>query len=319
MKQTSKEANYLTLNTLLKEAKNSSGKDFIQLVITTINLLEKESSLGQIQKIGNLARLSSNGKAIIVGDIHGDLESLLFILSRTRFLARAKAGEKIFMIFLGDYVDRGPNSPEVLYVVLKLKKTFPQNVLLLRGNHEAPKNILAFPNDLPNQLAEKFGASDGLKSYEQLLQLFEFLYSAVLIDKQAILIHGGLPSQAFTIEELGYAHKKHPENTTLAEMLWNDPKEKLIGTRPSPRRIGKLFGEDVTERLLKALDVNVLIRGHESCSGYKLNHNGKVLTLFSTNKEPYTNEFCAYLQLDLSSKIENGIKITKFIKKFKCD
>jgi protein phosphatase len=54
----------------------------------------------------------------------------------------------------------------------------------------------------------------------------------------------------------------------------------------------------------------VLIRGHEpSEEGYKINHNGKVLTLFSRKGEPYFNAQAAYLQLDFSMKVENAYQL----------
>ena len=40
------------------------------------------------------------------------------------------------MLFLGDYVDRGAWGPQLMLMILILKVNTPQNILLLRGNHE---------------------------------------------------------------------------------------------------------------------------------------------------------------------------------------
>ena len=46
------------------------------------------------------------------------------------------------LIFLGDYGDRGDKSAEIYYIILKLKLAFPEQVVLLRGNHEAPTRFV---------------------------------------------------------------------------------------------------------------------------------------------------------------------------------
>ena len=294
-----------------------SINEFIQLIENSTNQLKNETEhIGSLQIVGRLAEMPPKGEVIIVGDVHGDLDSLIHILKNSGFLERSLKGNNISMIFLGDYGDRGNYSPEVYYIILKLKEQFPENVILMRGNHEGPDDLLASPHDLPIQLQKKFG-ENGWKSYAKLRELFNYLYNAILISEKYVLLHGGIPSKAHTISNLANAHKTHPKETHLEEILWNDPNDEIKGTSLSPRGAGKLFGEDVTERFLKMLNAKVLIRGHEpSENGFKINHHNKVLTLFSRKGAPYYNNQGAYLQIDISKKVENTTQLVSYIRKF---
>jgi len=301
------------LTDMKKKAKQVQHEELVKLVQNTINLIEKQekkNSLGKIVKIKPI------GEAIIIGDIHGDLESLLYILEESRFFHKIHEKNDVFLIFLGDYGDRGEYSVEVYYIVLWLKTYFPENVILIRGNHEGPEDLLAYPHDLPLELQLKFGRNANFV-YTALKNLFNYLSTAVIVEKQYLILHGGIPSKANTIDDLAYAHSKHPQETHLEEILWSDPVENIRGTYASPRGAGKLFGEDVTDNLLRMLNVRAIIRGHEPASeGFKINHHGKILTLFSRKGAPYYNEHAAYLSLELSLRTQTIAELIKYIRQF---
>lgn len=308
-------SNIEEVSQIVRKARETSVNEFSQLTENAKTLLaEEDGRVGGLLITGRLVKASPKGKAIVVGDIHGDLESLAEILKGCDFLNRANRNENVILVFLGDYGDRGIYSPEVYYVVLRLKVAFPDKVVLMRGNHEGPEDLLAYPHDLPTQLHERFG-EEWKSAYVKLRELFNYLYSAVLVEDRCIMLHGGVPSQAKSIDDLAYAHLKHPRESHLEEILWSDPEEGLNGIYPSPRGAGKLFGEDVTDKFLKMLRVKILVRGHEPTEeGFKINHNGKILTLFSRKGAPYFNNRAAYLQLDLSEKSETAHQLKQFIR-----
>lgn len=79
-------------------------------------------------------------RLIAVGDIHGQLDMLRLLLDKVQPTPEDK------FIFVGDYIDRGPDSKGVVNFLLDFKRHF--NVVCLRGNHE--DMLLAFLNLDPN-------------------------------------------------------------------------------------------------------------------------------------------------------------------------
>ncbi len=71
------------------------------------------------------------GRTFAIGDIHGETQHLFKLLSH---LPSLDSGDTI--VFLGDYLDRGPRSREVVEYVMGLSKSTPAKVVCLRGNHE---------------------------------------------------------------------------------------------------------------------------------------------------------------------------------------
>ncbi len=305
------------LSQIVKEALEITSEGFTKIVEEATRLICNENGkVGNFDITGRLVKLKPLGEALIVGDLHGDLESLVNILKESNFLQKMSQTKNAFLIFLGDYGDRGAFSAEVYYTVLKIKLLFPEQVILMRGNHEGPEDLLASPHDLPYQFQARFGEK-WTEAYAKIRELFRHLYNAVLVDERYLIIHGGLPPQANTAEDLAYAHIKHPKQSFLEDMLWGDPNEMIKGTCASPRGAGKLFGENITDKVLRRFNAKILIRGHEPCEeGFKIDHKGKVLTLFSRKGSPYFNAYGAYLNVELSEKIENAEQLIPLIHKF---
>lgn len=70
-------------------------------------------------------------RTIAIGDVHGDSDGLFRLFSR---LPALDDGDTL--VFLGDYIDRGKSSAEVVDFVRRLPRETPAKVIALRGNHE---------------------------------------------------------------------------------------------------------------------------------------------------------------------------------------
>ncbi len=307
----------MKFSSVVKESKAVQSGSFVKILEKAIDLLRGESGkIGNLDIIERLVKLEPSGEALVIGDLHGDLESLISILQSSGFTRKMTERKDATLIFLGDYGDRGAQSAEVYYTILKLKLAFPEQVILLRGNHEGPEDLMASPHDLPLQFQFRF-KEDGRAVYSKVRELFPYLYNAVLVEEHYLLVHGGLSPEIATAQDLANANKTHPEQDFLEDLLWSDPNDTVRNVLYSPRGAGKLFGKSVTEKVLRKLNVKILIRGHEPCQeGFKLNHDGKVLTLFSRRGAPYFNAYGAYLQLQLSKKFENAQQLIPWVHKF---
>ena len=72
-----------------------------------------------------------SGRTFAIGDIHGDLVALATLFDRLPPLVAEDT-----VVFLGDYIDRGPDSAGVVRWVRELSTRIPAKVVCLRGNHE---------------------------------------------------------------------------------------------------------------------------------------------------------------------------------------
>ena len=281
-----------------------------------MNILRKENGkIGNLTVINRLVRLEPTGEALVIGDLHGDLESLTSILETSKFIEEMTKNKDAALIFLGDYGDRGQKSPETYFLILKLKIAFPSQVILLRGNHEAPQDLLGYPHNLPTNFQQRFN-EEWHMTYEKIRSLHSCFYNAVYVEHRYLMLHGGISPNIKDLNDIAQADDNQDEEL-LEELLWNDPDEYIRRVAFSPRGAGKIFGKKVTESVLENLSAKILIRGHEPINmGYKMNHDCKVLTLFSRKGSPYFNQWGAYLQLPLAKEFEDASQLLPFIHKF---
>ncbi len=97
-----------------------------------------------------------------VGDIHGCVKEAEALLQHLRSVEGL--GRNDLLVFIGDYIDRGPHSSEVLSLMIDLRRALPQAVFL-RGNHE---DMLLDYLGLGGSSGEMYlenGGAECLKSY----------------------------------------------------------------------------------------------------------------------------------------------------------
>jgi protein phosphatase len=273
-----------------------------ELISKSIQVLKAQQSF--LNVTGRLVYLPQEGYALVIGDLHGDLETLQAILRDTHFKETAAKNSSAYVVFLGDYIDRGPRQVEVIATVLNLLVNLPNQVVLLRGNHEGPDDLPVYPHDFPEVLATRYG-QDSEALYALFKELFNYLYTAVVVERKALILHGGIPTNAQGLADIAYAHEKHPEESYLTEIIWNDPSTLNGVIRARSRGVGKKFGADIASQFLDAIGVQTLIRGHEQYpEGYYFN-NSRVLTLFSCKLPLYRNSHGAYLYIPLNEQFDS--------------
>jgi len=206
----------------------------------------------------------------VAGDLHGDHRSFRRIL---------KIYEKIckdsFLIFLGDYADRGLHGMEIIMELGGLLSS-RGDIIALKGNHEqyVDGKPSFYPCDLIREAGEKYGSWENFYN-EVMLGFLEKLYVAAIFNK-VLFIHGGISSRIKTVEDL--AKSKNDKY-----LLWSDPSP-FRGEHPNPRGAGVIFGEDTTNKVLSSLGLEMIVRSHEpgkAAYGPYAEHNGKLITVNS--------------------------------------
>jgi serine/threonine protein phosphatase 1 len=96
-----------------------------------------------------------------IGDIHGCLDKLRALFTRCEAHA---AGQPTKFVFLGDYIDRGPDSFAVIDFLMTLRKRRGDGVITLKGNHEAMA-LMIIDGESPAASWLVQGGAETLESY----------------------------------------------------------------------------------------------------------------------------------------------------------
>ena len=248
---------------------------------------------------------------IIVGDLHGNLHDLLRIIKINGHPSTTK------YLFLGDYVDRGEFSLEVITLLLCLRTLYPKNVFLLRGNHETRETneFYGFKTDI-QYLYQEYSL------WSKFNDVFDYLPLAAIIQNKIFCVHGGLSPFLTSISDIESIQFPLRSPTPLVnDLLWSDPTDYCNSyLRESERGIGCLFGKAATQKFLSANGLTSIVRGHECVSGGVASmHNHMCYTLFSSSNYELSKNIAAYLIVNEKGELEQlTLKQIKRIKRRKC-
>uniref|UniRef100_A0AC35EWP8 Serine/threonine-protein phosphatase n=1 Tax=Panagrolaimus sp. PS1159 TaxID=55785 RepID=A0AC35EWP8_9BILA len=184
----------------------------------------------------------------IYGDLHGQYSDLI------RFFHLNGWPPTTRCCFMGDYVDRGRHSLEVITLLLCLKAVMPHDVYLNRGNHEDANLPLA--TRLNNKiLCMHGGLSPKIESWDSISEIKRPIFNLV-------------------------------PNTLACDLCWSDPDKQsddymVNFKRDKKNGIGFMFGHKQVYEMCKILDIQLIVRGHQApMNGYEL-FTSKMCTLFS--------------------------------------
>jgi serine/threonine-protein phosphatase PP1 catalytic subunit len=189
----------------------------------------------------------------VVGDVHGQFTDLL------KFLSQGGPADQTKYLFLGDYVDRGPHSIETITTLLCLKQLHPQNIFLLRGNHETRdiSRLYGF--------AEECRARFTISLWNRFNELFNYLPLAAVISHRIFCVHGGISRDLRRLADIASIRRplEMPETGFIADLLWADPSPDKLGYNESERGTSFTYGRDVSETLLRENDLDLICRAHQ--------------------------------------------------------
>ncbi|AIN95964.1 serine/threonine protein phosphatase, putative [Leishmania panamensis] len=249
----------------------------------------------------------------VFGDLHGNFRDLFYFMDNLISFQDLRYTPHRF-VFLGDYVDRGEFSVEVVAYLLSMKVLAPHKVLLLRGNHEdtlVSGDISGYGNtSFRAQCHSTFGAALGEELWHRASEAFAHLPLTANIDNKIYCTHGGIPRYSGGVDDrldilksadfpVMESFFQAPENETPQHRMyrqigmdtcWADPAENeseldMFGFGSNPRGTGViLFGSKAVDDFLDHFHFEYIFRAHqEKSDGLKLSKNARVFTIFSTS------------------------------------
>ncbi len=218
-----------------------------------------DSAFGQTK--GRLVRLPDDRPVVFIGDVHGDLDAV-------RRVVEAFPQPEYVLVFLGDLVDRGPDSEGVLRAVAEARLKADRSVHLLMGNHEAWAVQPFRPADFWERLAPE--------TAQRLADALRTLPFAAWHPAGLLAVHGAPPD----LPALDAMSGVEPGSEPWRAMTWGDLSEEFGARALAPVR--PMFGRAAFETRTDRLGARVVVRSHQPFAP-QYQFDDRCLTLFTSS------------------------------------
>ncbi len=256
------------INRLLEVRGDRPGKqvDLSEAEVRGLTMKAREVFLSQPMLIECEAPIK------ICGDTHGQYYDLLRLFEYGGFPPDAN------YLFLGDYVDRGKQSLEVICLLFAYKIKYPNKFFLLRGNHECASinRIYGFYDEIKRRY--------NLKLWKTFCDAFNCLPIAGIVDEKIFCMHGGLSPDLQSMEQIRRIMRPTdiPDTGLLCDLVWSDPDKNITGWGENDRGVSFTFGSDVLAKFLQKHDLDLVARAHQVVEdGYEFFAKRQLVTIFS--------------------------------------
>ncbi|OHT13726.1 Ser/Thr protein phosphatase [Tritrichomonas foetus] len=234
-----------------------------------------ETSIDKLSKMPTV--LNIYAPAYVIGDIHGNIQDLVNILSRFHDYTTQH------FLFLGDYVDRGVHSVEVMVLLLAMMCKFPNNFFMIRGNHE-----FAHINRLYGFYEEIMIVYRNQDLWLDFNDLFGWLPLAAVVNNQVFCVHGGLSPLLDQVESLNDLQRpidNYDNCPLVSDLVWSDPHDQVETYADNHRGSGVLFGEVALQNFLTKNKLKIVIRAHQCMAdGFSTFATNTGITVFSSSE-----------------------------------
>jgi len=293
------------IRSMTESAGAGSVKSGMKVKLPTEAEVKKICQLAGEVFLAQDSALSLEAPIKLVGDIHGQFHDLLRLFGYGGFPPESN------YLFLGDYVDRGHQSLEVIVLLLAYKIKYPENFFMLRGNHEcaAITRIYGFYDECKRRY--------NIKMWKTFCEVFNKLPFVAIIDDKIFCVHGGLSPDLQSMEQLRQIKRPTdvPDTGMICDFLWADPDKDVAGWAENDRGVSYLFGPDVVEKFLKKHDLDLVVRAHQVVEdGFEFFAKRQLITLFSAPN--YCGEFDnAGAMMTIDETLMCSFKVLKPVKK----